>query len=156
MANAMTITDLAGWLYPHRERARALSRSLMTAGVVITAPGDGWVFDPETGQSVPAPGPIVYDDVGHLHPASQVTGLRELLAGQVDLTARHYILGLPWESPTIGRGSKITATLDPASDPTGTIELTALGHFHLDSLNLTRRRVLCELIGDANPAGGAS
>lgn len=138
--------DLTRSLAPHVARARTLADSLLTnARCQIRQPGDGWVFDPDTGASVPADAPIVYEGPCQFHPASAVTGIREVLAGEVTVAPGHYILGVPHTVTSVRYGATATVTLTDDPEATATVRVLS---YNLDSVSLTRRRFLCELLHD--------
>lgn len=138
--------DVTRALAPHVERARALADSLLVnAQCVIRQPGDGWVFDPDTGTSIPTTAPVVYEGPCQFHPASQVAGVRETLAGEITVAPGYYVLGVPHTVTGVRYGATATITLTDDPETTATVRVLS---YNIDSVTLTRRRFLCELLHD--------
>lgn len=93
-------------------QARAAHESIMTATGTVRSPGEGWVFNPDTGQSEPAPGEVIYQ--GKLRVQRVNLATTAIAAGQ-NLTVGTHVGAVPWHVTDLAPGCTVTVT--DSTDP---------------------------------------
>lgn len=103
--------------------ARQAHESIMTATGVIRLPGDGWAFNPDTNQSEPAPGVIVYEGIMRVQRVNQA---REIHAAAQDIVVGTHACAVPWGTTGLEPGCtvNVTTSADPALNAGTTLTIT--------------------------------
>ncbi len=117
----------------------------MTSTGVIRAPGDGWVYNPETGQDEPAVGEVVY--AGHMRVQRARTGQPVYDAAGELVTAPTYVGAVPWNVAGIKPGHTVEVT---DSDDPALPRLLTIVDVEYNDLALTARRFTATLTGHAH------
>lgn len=126
------------------DQARRAQESLMTACVKITAPGDGWVWDPEQRKEVPAIGAVVYEGPGLVQDTS---GSMLAEAGGQRLEVGTLVGKVPWHVSGLQTGMTLEAT--GCTDPDTPDRFTILS-VEQNTLALTCRRFFLEAVEEVD------
>lgn len=90
------------------DAARQAQESIMFSHGVIRTPGDGWVFNPDTGQDEPAQGEVVYEGPMRIQARSADTE-PVLVAGQ-PMARPGYVGAVPWHVTGLQPGQTVEVT----------------------------------------------
>ena len=105
----------------------------MTATCVIRGKGEGWVYDPEQGKDVPAPGPVIYDGpVRWQRDRDAVV----VVAGTQDVKVRKAVGAVPWHVTDVVEGMTLEVT---SSDDPGLLGVFTITEVEASSFATARR-----------------
>ena len=124
--------------------ARRMQSEIMTSRVRINQPGKT-VYDPQSGQEVPAEGDMVYTGRGRIQPANETT-IRVIAGGGETVIRDRYVAAVPWDVAGIMPGQILTITQAHVAEAVGQ-------RYQITSVDrgdgfATARRFHCELLGE--------
>ena len=111
----------------------------MTATLTIRTPGNGWQWDPETRQDVPAQGEVIWDGAGLVQATTNTEAF--ITSGGEELATIRHIGKAPWHVEGLAPGQTVTVT--GGNDPDLPREFTILA-LERNTLALTCRRFALE------------
>lgn len=130
------------------DAARQAQESIMFSHGVIRAPGDGWVFNPDTGEDEPTQGETIYE--GPLRIQARDAGSEPIIVAGQPMPRPGYVGAAPWHVTGIRPGHTVEVT-NP-TEPSLPRRFVIIG-VESNGLAVTARRFFATLLDEETDGG---